>query len=91
MDGNLVINEIQPTTEVDLDWSKFSWGDLLAFTEAQETASPQELQAIIAGLVSKLIGKDATQLPAMVAMPLIEFVTKRLTGNAPEAAAGPNA
>lgn len=90
IDGKLVITEKNPDTVVEVDWSLLLWSDLLKFTKAQENATPDELQEIIVEMVSRLIGRDAKGLPAMVAMPLIRFVTERLAGGG-AASEAPNA
>lgn len=78
----LTITERPLEMAVELDFSLLSYRDLLAFQEAQRN-SPNDAatQELIAGLVSKVTGKDALDLPAIVYLRVADAVVDRLQGS----------
>lgn len=76
---NLTITEKPINYPVELDFSKLTWADLLAFQKAQG-ASEEEAQQMLADLVTRLTGIDAMTMPASVAIEVAGAIVDRIRG-----------
>lgn len=82
-DISLTITERPVEMAVELDFSRLSMRDLLAFQQAQRDSvgNEDEQQRVISAMVAKVTGQDALDLPAVVYLRVAEEVIKRLSGD----------
>lgn len=73
-DDELVITSVKRKTEIEIDFSLLTWGDALLMQKAARAgdADDEAMETMLTEVVSKVIGQDATQLPARVISKVVE-------------------
>lgn len=65
---------------VRCNWAAVSWADIEEFQAAYRDATPTEQQALVNGIVGRVIGQPVGELPALVVVQVATYVVERLTG-----------
>lgn len=68
----------EPVT-VKIDMSKLTWGDVVAIQKAQE-GGESDAQAILEGIVTKVTGQNAAEMPAQAFSAVVSAMMERATG-----------
>lgn len=76
---NVIITEKPIDYPVELDFSKLTWAHLLEFQQAQGI-DEQKAQQMLTALVTLVTGVEASEMPAVVVMPVATAIMARMTG-----------
>lgn len=79
--GGVTINFVEQPVTIDVDLSRLTWGDLLKIQRAMgggvDDAQAEEL---LNGVLSRVTGQDATELPAIAVAEVLRQVMSRVGG-----------
>lgn len=73
---------VEREIDVRVDMAALTWGDLLALQSAASGAiSEAQAQVLLAGIVSKVTGQDANELPAVAVQAVLDGIMQRVQGS----------
>lgn len=73
---------VEKEFSVQADITALTWGDLLKLQKAVAGGvSEDEAQELLAGIISKVTGQDANELPAVAVQAVLNGLLQRVQGN----------
>lgn len=76
--AEITVKWVETPVEIEIDMGRLTWGDLLRLKKAQQADLDDDKAAeLITGLVTKITGQDAMELPAQVVAKIANEISER--------------
>lgn len=83
--ADVKISFIEKEIEVNVDLSLLTWGDLLKLQRVSSSGTSEEqAEELLNNVISRVTGKDAYDLPAVVVTQVLQAIMQRVQGGQKE-------